>query len=94
MNAPLRDIKGCLTEAGFRAMAAAATAQAPPELAAHLASCGRCQERMLSGHWAPGTPPRPARRAPPPAWRLWVVLIASVLLVLMALVAGRQLSGR
>jgi hypothetical protein len=93
MNAPLRDIKGCLTEAGFRAMAAAATAQAPPELAAHLASCSRCQDRMLSGQWAPGALPRPPRRAPPPAWRLWVALIAAALLALMALVTGRHLAG-
>ena len=94
MSAPLRDMKGCLTQAGYRALAGAVAGKAPPELAAHVAGCGRCQDRMLTGQWAPGAPPRRERREPPPPWRVWIVAIAVVLLALVALVVGRQLAGR
>jgi hypothetical protein len=48
MNA-LLDGRGCLTAAGFAAVAAAPVGKVPPELASHLAACGRCQQRLLAG---------------------------------------------
>jgi hypothetical protein len=57
----LKDGSGCLTEAGIAAFREARPGKAPPELAVHVAGCGRCQERLL----AADTPPRPARGASP-----------------------------
>jgi hypothetical protein len=58
----LVDASGCLTEAGIAAVTTAAPGQTPPELAAHLGACGRCQERLLAGGL-----PRPPRKAVPSA---------------------------
>ena len=52
------DARGCVTEAGMAAIAAAPPGKVPPELASHLAACGRCQQRLLGGG-----PERP--RVPP-----------------------------
>jgi hypothetical protein len=41
------DSRGCLTNEGLDALAGAPVGQAPPEAAAHLARCTRCQERLL-----------------------------------------------
>jgi hypothetical protein len=89
LSAALVDIRGCLTEAGFRALERAAIGKAPPELAVHLAGCPRCQERMLSGRRAPGEPPHGERKQPPPAWRLWA-LVGLMLLVLVLFAATLQ----
>jgi hypothetical protein len=43
----LVDSRGCLTREGLDAVEGAAIGQAPPEAAAHLARCPRCQERLL-----------------------------------------------
>jgi len=85
LTAALQSPKGCLTEAGFRALERAAVGRAPAELAAHLASCGLCQERMLSGRRTPGEMPRAERKPPPPAWRIWALL--GFLLLMFAIVA-------
>ena len=42
------DERGCLSPAGIAALRAAPIGAAPPNLAGHLASCARCQERMLA----------------------------------------------
>jgi hypothetical protein len=82
--AALLDARGCLTEAGHAALASARPGQAPPELAAHLASCSRCQLRLLAG--GPVALAMRKRKPPPPRWRLLAVLVAAVLLVLTAYV--------
>jgi len=86
----LVDARGCLTPAGFAALARAPVGRAPGDLAAHLAGCPRCQERMLaSGGAARPAPASRPRRAP----RLWLGLVlafAALLLALGALIlAGR-----
>ncbi len=58
----LLDASGCLSEAGITAVTTAVPGQIAPEVAAHLAACARCQERVLSGG-----APRPARKAAAPA---------------------------
>jgi hypothetical protein len=61
----LLDSRGCLTEQGLAALAQAPAGQAPPEVAAHLASCARCQDRFLGAERAAGErsarEPRPFR---------------------------------
>jgi hypothetical protein len=88
MTGAWQDGRGCLTEAGLAALAAAPPGQAPPELASHLAACPRCQQRLLAG---PGQPRRPRRRPPPP-WRILAVLGGLLLAALALLVLIRRLS--
>ena len=80
----LRDARGCLTEAGFRALEEAGAGAVPPELAAHLAGCPRCQDRLLQRDAGPRRP----RQAPPPAWRGPLVAIGLLLLGLGLLLGG------
>ena len=72
----LRDSRGCLTEAGFRALDAAGVGPAPHELASHLAGCSRCQERLLLRDAGPRKP----RQEAPPVWRGPVVALGLLLL--------------
>ncbi|PYQ21692.1 MAG: hypothetical protein DMF81_14655 [Acidobacteria bacterium] len=78
------DARGCLTPAGFAALARAPAGRGPAELAAHLASCARCQEHMLAsavGGSAGGTP---RRRRPP---RLWLGIGMAFVALLLAIAA-------
>jgi hypothetical protein len=65
---PTNDLPGCLTAAEVETLRLAPPGGAPPELARHLASCARCQERALAGESLrsggenpPRTPPQPGR---------------------------------
>lgn len=78
----LTNAGGCLTGADLRAVAEAPPGGAPPELAAHLAACGRCQRRLLGVDRGPS--PTPHARRPPSASRLALVLLG-VLAALAAL---------
>ncbi len=77
----LIDASGCLTEAGIAAMTSAIPGKTPPEVAAHLATCGRCQERVLSG----GAPRAPRKAVPPAAPSLGRALVLLGLVVLSIL---------
>lgn len=92
MTAPLRDARGCLTEGGLVALERAPVGRAPADLVAHVASCARCQDRML--HRSAGAEGRRGKAEPPPPWRIWVVLGAALLMLLSALMAARWLGGR
>lgn len=72
----LLDSSGCLTEAGLAAVSRAAPGQSPPEVAAHLAGCARCQERVLSG--GASRPAGKAVRPAAPSLQRALVLIALV----------------
>lgn len=85
----LRDAQGCLTLSGFDMLAQAAVGQAPPELAHHVAACGRCQDRMLAGARAQLRGRKKA--TPPPPWRIWAVLGAVLFLLLSILATLRRL---
>jgi hypothetical protein len=89
MSGVLLDARGCLTPAGLDTLRQAPVGKAPLELASHVASCARCQDRLLGG--APGR--RGAARRPP-AWRIWMVLGAALVAVLSALLAAWFLGGR
>ena len=85
------DASGCLTEAGIAAVTAAVPGQTPPEVAAHLAACGRCQERVLSGGL-----PRPPRKAAPPlpsVGRAFLLLGLILLATLLFFWTLRRLTG-
>lgn len=86
----LLDASGCLSPAGIAAVGAAVPGQIPAEVASHLASCPRCQERLLTG----GVP-RPARKAasPPSLKRVFLLLGLIVLSILAFLWTLRQLTG-
>ncbi|HVR71214.1 MAG TPA: hypothetical protein VMT87_10255 [Vicinamibacteria bacterium] len=85
----LVDARGCLTPAGMAALQSAPVGQAPAELAQHVATCPRCQARLLaaSAGRPPGAPPR--RDALGAAGRLWrsvAFMVAALVLALLALV--------
>jgi len=87
----LIDGRGCLTPAGFAALSRAPIGRAPAELATHLASCSRCQERMLAGGTSAGRP-SPAS-SPPRKPRLWLGVALAFAALLLA-VAALMLAGR
>jgi hypothetical protein len=80
----LLDDRGCLTAAGFAALAAARPGAAPLELAGHLASCPRCQRRLLAGPDSGFQPLGAERKHAPPRWRILIVLAACVILAFIA----------
>jgi hypothetical protein len=90
----LQDRGGCLTPAGLATLRSARPGQAPPALAAHLAGCVRCQERVLAVD-APRTKggPRGTRAVAPSLGR--TLLLGGLVLaaVIAALVTLRQLAG-
>lgn len=70
----------CLTEAQLRAVQASPPGEVPSELALHLASCERCQERVLFG--ARSRAAGRAARAELPSLRKTLLLAALVLLAM------------
>jgi hypothetical protein len=93
-GAGLQDARGCLTPAGLTLLRAAAPGRAPQALALHLASCSRCQERMLAADagvvQAPG---RSTRRTPPPLWRTLLLFAAGLLLAALGFGWAARLLG-
>ena len=87
----LCDARGCLTEAGLRALERAPLGRGPAELVSHLGSCAGCQERLLRR--ASGAVGPRVRRAPPPLWRSLLALAATLLLALVALIVALRLRG-
>ncbi|HEY7515524.1 MAG TPA: hypothetical protein VIC87_13645 [Vicinamibacteria bacterium] len=87
----LQDASGCLSLDGIAAVGAAAPGRIPAELAAHLASCARCPERVLTG----GVP-RPTRkeRPDPPSIKRALLLVGLIVLSIFAFLwTLRQLTG-
>lgn len=82
---PLFDARGCLTPAGLAALRSAPPGRAPKEVAAHLAGCPRCQQRLFDGLRGPGAA-APARRAASGARLVWLLVL--VVFGLLALVGG------
>ncbi|MET0555124.1 MAG: hypothetical protein ABW221_18925 [Vicinamibacteria bacterium] len=82
----LVDARGCLTDAGFAALAAARPGQAPAELAAHLAGCARCQDRVLQAATGTDAASR-TRGAVRSSRRRWGAL-ALVIGILLAAIVG------
>jgi hypothetical protein len=87
----LLDASGHLSPEGIAAVGEAAPGQISPEVAAHLASCSRCQERVLSG----GVPRAPRKAMPKPpsikrAIGLVFLILASILVFFWTL---RQITG-
>ena len=78
------DARGCLTDAGLASVRGAPPGRVDSELAEHLASCRRCQYRLLSGGKNP--PSGQARpRGAPLGRRLAALGIAGLVLVVAAL---------
>ena len=81
----LVDARGCLTDAGFAALAASRPGEAPAELAAHLSGCARCQDRVLktaAGVEAAGR----SRASGSSERRRWVALALVMGVLLLAIV--------
>lgn len=91
----LLDGRGCLTEAGFAALAKAPPGLGPADAAAHLAGCARCQRRFLArgGLEAGAIRATPTTVEAPPLWRTGVVVLAALLLVAVAMVGMRLLAS-
>lgn len=87
----LTNSAGCLTEAGLRAVAEAVPGSAPPELAAHLAACVRCQRRLLGVDRKPL--PASSTRRPPSAMRFALALLGVMLALAAVLWTTRLLLG-
>jgi hypothetical protein len=85
----LRGLQGCLTPADLDTLSKAVAGKAPPELAQHVATCPRCQDRMLAGARAELRARKKA--VAPPAWRIWAVLGAVLLLLVSVLVTIQRL---
>ena len=81
---PLFDGKGCLTPAGLGAFQRAAPGRAPTELAAHVAACGRCQQRLLASLREPARTAA-SRRGSSGTRLVWMAgLVIGALVVLLA----------
>lgn len=95
-GARLFDGQGCLTPAGLTALQLAAPGRAPKEVAAHVAGCNRCQQRLLSSLREPGrtASASSSRRTSSGSRLVWVaVLVIGGLFALLAgLVAARWLA--
>jgi hypothetical protein len=91
----LLDGRGCLTEAGLAALAKAPPGRGPDDAAAHLASCARCQRRLLArgGAEAGAIRATPTTVEAPPLWRTGVVVLTVLLLVAVAMVGMRLIGG-
>jgi hypothetical protein len=87
----LLDASGHLSANGIAAVSDATPGRTPPEVAAHLAACPRCQERVLSG----GLPraPRKPTVEPPSLKRALVLVILIVASILVFFLTLRQLTG-
>jgi hypothetical protein len=77
------DARGCLNERGMTALRGAAPGAAAPEIAAHLAACANCQQRLLSLESVSAG--RPRAEAKPP-WRNLILLSAAIVLMMLAMV--------
>jgi hypothetical protein len=91
----LLDARGCLTEAGLRALDAAPPGQGPAEAAAHLAGCAHCQRRFLArgGDDVAGISAVPGKAVAPPLWRTAVIVLLLVVMVMIAVVGIRWLAA-
>ena len=89
MPAPLRDARGCLSEAGLQAFSTAPPGRAPAELAAHVAACPRCQDRVLAAD--AGTRAASPRAQPPPRWRIFVLFVAGLVMAVLLYAWTRRL---
>lgn len=89
MQAALRDMKGCLTEAGLQAFRAAPPGRAPVELATHVAGCAHCQDRALAAD--EGTVGPGKRKEPPPLWRVFALFLGGLLLSVLLFLWMRRL---
>lgn len=89
------DRNGCLTAAGLAALRGAAPGRAPKEVAAHVATCARCQQRLLSGLSSPAAATAAPKRGAPGARLLWLlVLVVFGLLALMTGLLAMRWLGR
>ena len=93
MSEALLDSTGHLSAAGLLAFQSAPAGQAPPEVATHIASCARCQERLLVDG-SPGPRPKPGRKpmglAPSPG-RTIVLLLLTVAFIFIGLWSVQKL---
>jgi hypothetical protein len=78
------DLKGCLTAAGLAAFRNAPPGRAPAEVAAHVGSCGHCQQRLLSGLRGPAGAAAPPRASSGSRLGWLVALVVGGLLLLLA----------
>jgi hypothetical protein len=91
MPPQLRDLKGCLTDVGLQAFKGARPGAAPPELAAHVAGCARCQDRLLTAD--PDAVGPGKRTAPPPVWRVFALFLGGLVLAVVAFAWMRRVLG-
>jgi hypothetical protein len=80
------DARGCVTDAGLVALAGARPGEAPPELAQHIASCARCQDR-----WLQSAVPATERRVAPDStsrrrWGMLAIVFGMLMFALLSLV--------
>jgi hypothetical protein len=87
----LLDARGCLTAAGLAALASAPPGQGPPDLAAHVVGCPRCQQRLLGPALTAAARKEPARA--PSLGRTLFIAIALLALIGLLFLTLVRLSG-
>ena len=87
----LLDAQGCLTEAGMRELVAAPPGRGPEALAAHLAACVRCQDRILVAG-VPGPRTGAPRRVAPSLGRMLLLVGLVLVSMLLFFVSLRRLT--
>jgi hypothetical protein len=84
---PMLDAQGCLTEAGMRALLAAPPGRGPEELALHLKTCSRCQDRLLAAS-VPGPRTGPPKRGGAPSLGRMLLLVGLILVSMLLFFAS------
>jgi hypothetical protein len=91
-EARLFDARGCLGDAGLDALLRSPAGRGPQELAAHLAGCPRCQDRLLARDRAATSQAR--RKSASAEERLVRTVLVLVVLVVAALAGAWCLARR
>jgi hypothetical protein len=84
----------CLTDAEIAAVQAAAPGRVPADLALHLASCVRCQQKALFGDTLRRTGRRRAAPDPPTIRRTLVLLLLALAVMAAFFWSLRQMASQ
>ncbi len=88
-----RALPGCLSDADLARLQSAPPGRAPEELARHLATCERCQQRALFGPQKRASSSRRSQPAWPSPQRMLLLLAGVLIALAMLLYSLQRLTG-